>query len=155
MHTINETEINLFTNAISHYFNQISNEIAVVKAAYLASDESPPPVYDYTGNISLSGDYHGNIYFTAPRMLIRHLLISMQEPSQTEQAFLDAVGEIANTLAGNARQHFGEFMNISVPTSSAGTDMQHITLTRAHPFVIMIKWRQYHASLVIDMEQVH
>ena len=155
MNKINETEINIFTNAIGHYFSQISNEIAIVKAAYLGSDEVPPPLYDYTGSISLSGDYHGKIYFSAPRILIRHLLIDMHEPSQTEQDFLDTVGEIANTLAGNARQHFGEFLNISVPTSCAGIIAETLQLTRAHPFVIMIKWRQYHASLVIDMEQMH
>ena len=155
MNKINETEINVFTHAIGHYFSQISNEIAIVKAAYLASVEAPPPIYDYTGSISLSGDYHGRIYFSAPRILIRHLLIAMHEPSQTEQDFLDTVGEIANTLAGNARRHFGEFMNISIPTSTAGIAAEAIQLTRSHPFVIMIKWRQYHASLVIDMEQVH
>jgi chemotaxis protein CheX len=155
MHKINETEIHVFIDAIGHYFNQISNEIAIVKAAYLASDAEPPPLYDYLGTINLSGDYQGSIYFSAPRILIRHLLIAMQEPNRTEQDFLDAVGEIANTLAGNARKHFGEFMSISVPTSTAAPFTELQNSTRIHPFVIMIKWRQYHASLVIDMERIH
>ncbi len=155
MNKISENEINVFTDAIGHYFRQISTEPAIIKAAFLASDEAPPPLYDYTGAISLSGDYQGTIYFSARRILIRHLLISMQEPSQTEQDFLDAVGEIANTLAGNARQYFGEYMHMSVPVCTTGKLAESIRLTRTHPFVIMIKWRQYHASLVIDMEQVH
>ena len=155
MSKINETEINVFIDAIAHYFSQISNEIAIVKAAYLASDAEPPPLYDYLGVINLSGGFQGSIYFSAPRILIRHLLIAMQEPNRTEQDFLDAVGEIANTLAGNARKYFGEFMNISVPITSAAPFADIQQNTRTHPFVIMIKWRQYHASLVIDMERIH
>lgn len=154
MSTINEIEINVFIHAIEHYFKQISNEIAIVKAAYLSGGEDLPPSFDYTGTISLSGNYRGSIYFSAPRIMMRHLLIAMNEPNRSEQDFLDAIGEIANTLAGNARLHFGEMMQISIPSTAAAPFFKPPELTREHPFVIMLKWQQYHASLVIDMMQI-
>ena len=47
----------------------------------------------------------GCVYFSAPRLLMCELLLQMQEPDTCEQNLLDAVGEVANTISGNARRH--------------------------------------------------
>ena len=62
---------------------------------------------DYTGIITLSGDYK-DVYFTAPRFMLVDLLTNMSETNVSEINLLDIVGEIANTISGNARKHFGK-----------------------------------------------
>lgn len=154
MSDISEQEIQIFVDAVSHYFLQITQEKAEIKAAYLAQGTVMPPVFDFTGIINISGQYRGYIYFSAPRVILSRLLISMRESSFTDVQFLDSVGEIANTIAGNARKFFGEAMKVSVPINVKGVTDQIQNSTRARPYVITIKWKQYEAALVVDIERV-
>jgi hypothetical protein len=58
-------------------------------------------------SITLSASFRGCVYFSAPRLLVRGLLIQLQEPDTCEDNLPDTVGEVANTISGNARRHFG------------------------------------------------
>ncbi|HTJ96008.1 MAG TPA: chemotaxis protein CheX [Rhodocyclaceae bacterium] len=153
MGDISQTEIDVFLKAVGRYFEQITTEAASVQGAYLGERGQLPPTYDFTGMIAVSGRYAGCIYFSAPRQMIRHLLVAMHEPNQSDENLIDAVGEIANTLAGNARAHFGEHMEISVPISLAGTPERIKSAVRARPYVIKVNWKQYEAALIVDIER--
>ena len=153
MGDITEQEIKVFVDAVANYFSQITKERSAVRAAYLADGEQLPQTYDFTGLITVSGRYRGCIYFSAPAVLLRHLLLVMKEPGHSDENFLDAVGEIANTLAGNARKHFGETMEISVPVTVMGAPERIKSSVRARPYVIMVSWKKYDASLVVDIER--
>jgi chemotaxis protein CheX len=61
---------------------------------------------------------------------------------------LDLVGEVANTFAGNARRHFGEKFNISVPSSLNGAQGKAFD-GDSRPYVIPIQWRAYNSALVV------
>lgn len=152
MNDIGEEEIKVFVDAVGNYFLQIANERAAVRGAYLADGCERPPTFDYTGLINVSGRYRGSIYFSAPRILVRRLLYAMHEFQHSDEMLLDAVGEIANTLAGNARKYFGEFMQISVPITIAGASDSVAITRRTRPYVIMVDWNQNKASLVVDLE---
>jgi|APMI01.1.fsa_nt_gi chemotaxis protein CheX len=153
MSDITEQEIKVFLDAVDTYFSQITKERAAVRAAYLADGEHLPQTYDFTGLIAVSGQYRGCLYFSAPAVMLRHLLLVMEEPSHSDENFLDAVGEIANTLAGNSRKHFGETMAISVPVTMKGAPERIKSSVRARPYVIMVSWKKYNASLVVDIER--
>src|SRR5689334_6559715 len=101
MNAISEQDIRVFVDAVGGYFSQITSEQAEVRAAYLARESDRPPLHDFTGTINVSGRYRGCIRFSAPRIMLRHLLMVMNEPSLVDENLLDAAGEIANTLAGN------------------------------------------------------
>ena len=73
------------------------------------------PDGDVYGIIGISGNNSGIVYFTAPRILLAHMLESIKEPDLSEDNMTDLVGEVANTIAGNARSEFGEQFQISVP----------------------------------------
>ncbi|MDR2173214.1 MAG: chemotaxis protein CheX [Burkholderiales bacterium] len=148
---ITEREIEVFVGAVNRYFAQITGEKAKIRSSFLAEGEIHPPIYDFTGLISLSGRYRGCIYFSATKIMLMRLLLAMQEPRQTDAHLLDAVGEIANTLAGNAREYFGEDMGISVPTTFQGPSERLEAAVRERPYVIMIKWKQYEAAVIIDI----
>lgn len=151
MNDINEQEIQVFVDAVSRYFLQITGEKAHIRSAFLAQGDVLPPTYDFTGLITISGKYRGCIYFSASRFMLSQLLKAMNEPQRDDAFLLDAVGEIANTLAGNARQHFGESMEISVPVTMQGSSKNLQAMVRARPYVVLVKWKKYEASVVVDM----
>jgi len=89
---------------------------------------------------------------------MRFLLLSVGETLQGDDIFMDAAGEIANTIAGNARKHFGEKMEISVPTTLKGAGLEELgrsgalQILRERPMVINIQWQTLAAALVVDLE---
>jgi chemotaxis protein CheX len=61
----------------------------------------------------------------------------------------DLVGEVANTLAGNARRDFGQQFQISVPEVVSGREGRLDYPAAGRPIVIPIEWRNYHARLIV------
>jgi Chemotaxis phosphatase CheX len=85
---------------------QVTRLSAEVGTPYL-SETNETLAYDMTGIIGISGGRKGVVYFTAPTNMLRSVLINMGERDVTHDMRLDLVGEIANTIAGNARAEFG------------------------------------------------
>ena len=154
MSDISENELKVYVDAVTRYFSHITREQAAVKSAYLSDQEVTPGCGDYTGLITFSGGFRGCVYFSAPAQLVRSLLHDMEERDLSEYNFLDAVGEIANTIAGNARRHFGENLEISTPVTIVGLPDRIQTNARARPFVILLSWKRYQASVVVDLQRV-
>ena len=92
---------------------------ATIGSPYLVT-KGTPGVHDYTGVISISGKREGVVYFTAPRAMLTVLLMKMQETDFSHETMRDLVGEVANTISGNARKDFGRDFVISVPSVLAG-----------------------------------
>jgi chemotaxis protein CheX len=153
MSDLGEQEIKVFTDTVTHYFTQLTREAAAVRGAYLEHEGGTPPSFDFTGQIIVSGLYRGSVTVSAPRAMIRRLLIALDEPDHSEDNLRDTVGELANTLAGNARRHFGERMEISVPITAAGA-LPVGSGGRQRPYVIMVNWKAHSASLVVDIEKL-
>ena len=149
---LSETELKVFIAAVSNYFGQLTNVPANIKSSYLADTELPH--FDYTGLITLSGRFRGCVYFSAPRLMVRELLLQMQEPDTCEQNLLDVVGEVANTISGNARRHFGSGLEISVPIAIKGEIAQIRSGIRTRPFAILLSWQRHEAVVVVDLEPV-
>ncbi|HEY9210506.1 chemotaxis protein CheX [Methylotenera sp. G11] len=152
MSDLSEKDIEIFIEAIGGYFKQITKEAASVGVAYLAKNAFP--MNDYTGMIKVSADYEGALYFSAPSAMLRHLLTVMKEPNQSDENLLDAVGEIANTISGNARKYFGENMVISIPEKIAHLPENLDHQARPYAYVIIIKWKHYSASLIVDISRI-
>ena len=143
-----EHDIKIFIDATAHYFEQITQQAAAIGAPYL-NTEDDLEYYDYSGLIGIAGKYRGCIYFTAPRPLLRHLLVNMGESDHGDDNLMDMVGEIANTLSGNARKHFGSDFIISVPIAMKGKIDNMRPPSDLLPYVIPITWNAYRSSLVI------
>jgi chemotaxis protein CheX len=150
---LGETELKVFVDTVTHYFLQTTKEPAVVRAAYLA--DGVIPRFEYTGLITVSGSFRGCVHFSAPAGLVKSLLIELGERDQSDENLLDAVGEIANTIAGNAQRHFGKALEISVPVKLQGGSEQIKAAVRARPFVIALQWRRHSAVVVVDMESTN
>lgn len=149
MSELREAELRVFVEAVTHYFSQSTREAATIRSAWLS--DAVLPGYPYTGLITCAGQFQGCVHFSAPRELLRALLVEWSEHDMSEANLLDAVGEIANTIAGNARRHFGRGLEISVPVKLAGPEARIKAAVRARPFVIALNWRGHEAAVVVDI----
>ena len=148
---INDAEVSVFVSAVLQYFDRTVNQAASCGTPFLAMQERPA-ISDYTGVIRIDGKRSGVVMFTAPKTMLSVMLMRMQEPDMSHENLSDLVGEIANTLSGNARRDFGHQFNISVPSVISGKDSALEFPAGARPIVIPIDWRNYHARLVVCLD---
>ncbi len=152
MSEISEGRIKVFTDSVKHFFSEVTKDQVAVTTAFLALDGNPV-CYDYTGMIAISGEFRGCVYFSAPRVMLRHLLIAMGESDHRDENLLDLVGEVANTFSGNAREHFGSTFAISVPVAVKGRpDRAKPASIKSSPFVISVGWKSYSAAVVVCVD---
>ena len=148
---MDETDLKVFIDGATHYFDQVSETSAVVQTPYL-KENNETLSFEYTGIIGISGRKKGCVYFSAPSNLLRHLLISMKEEDISHDSFCDLVGEVANTVAGNARRYFGAEFMISVPVVVIGKADQIKLPKNLRSFIIPVTWRNYESTIVICLE---
>ncbi len=148
---INENEIQVFIDACKHYFTTISDREVKVRPPYLI-DIDELPANDYMGIIGVSGNRKGCVYFSSPKAMLRHLLLSLGEDVATAELMRDLVGEVANTLSGNARTSFGAEFMISVPVVVEGKPESIHLPKHLKAFMIPLMWQSYTASLVVCLE---
>ena len=148
---MSEETLQVFINGAVNYFKHTTDKDVKVGSPYLIENNSPT-AFDFTGIIGVSGPYRGTVYFTAPRALLTHLLLSIGEHDLSVEHILDLVGEVANTISGNARSEFGQDFMISVPLVVEGTP-GHIHLPKhLRSYVIPVYWKAYSAAVVICLE---
>jgi chemotaxis protein CheX len=145
---ISEAEVGVFVDGVLHYFDTTVNQAAICGTPFL-SMHSEPDISDFTGVIQINGKRSGMVLFTAPKSMLSVMLMRMQETDMSHENLCDLVGEIANTLSGNARRNFGHQFNISVPAVISGRSKPIAYPPTARPIVIPIDWRNYHARLVV------
>ena len=147
---LKEAEIRTFVEGATNYFEVSAQQSASVGSPYLVTDGNPG-AYEYTGVIGISGSRRGIVYFTAPRGMLTVLLMRMQETDTSDENIRDLVGEVANTISGNARRDFGKNFVISVPVVLS-LDAEKVSAPHSRSYVIPINWRTHSAKLVVCLE---
>jgi chemotaxis protein CheX len=156
MAQINETELRLFVDSVKNYFYVTTRQEPQVTSAYLGSENMQG--HEFNGLVSFSGSYNGHVIVSMPARMVRELLLLQHETDLNEDNLLDAVGEVANTLGGNARKQFGAGLEISVPLKFQGhlSDSQGARMrVRKRPFVITLRWNHHSAFVCVDLERTH
>lgn len=147
---MDEQDIQVLIDGTVGYFHGLVDRTTEIGAPYLM-DRDQPVVSDYTGIIGIEGARQGLIYFTAPRAMLRHILLANGEAQASAELMADIVGEVANTISGNARRHFGSEFEISVPKVYRGPEAAQALYLAERSFLIPITWRQYRAALVVSL----
>jgi chemotaxis protein CheX len=145
---LDERELRTFVEGTTNFFEVAAQQPASVGSPYLVT-EGRPGVHEYTGIIKVSGKRSGIVYFTAPKTMLTVLLMKMQENDFSHQTMCDAVGEVANTISGNARRDYGKEFVISVPEVVSGASDEVELPSGTRPYVIPINWRSHAARLVV------
>lgn len=146
-----EETLQVFIDGVINYFQHTSDKNITVGSPYL-TDNIQPTAFDYTGIISVSGPYRGTVYFTAPRALLTHLLLAIGERDTSTDNILDLVGEVSNTISGNARSEFGPEFVISVPIVLEGAPDAICLPKELRSYVIPVYWKAYSAAVVICLQ---
>ncbi len=149
-----EDKIKVFIEGVENFFININRMNVTIGTPYLIENEHPQ-ASDYTGVIGISGEYTGCVYFTAPGHMLKHLLLSYGVTSTniSKERVLDLVGEVANTISGNARAEYGQTFNISVPVVFEGAPKDVYLPKDAYSYVIPIVWKKYTAHIVVSLQK--
>ena len=150
MDALHETELKLFIESVRRYFQVITKQEPQITSAFLGTGDVEG--HDFNGIVTFSGSYNGHVIVSMPPQLLRELLLLQGETDLSEGNLLDAVGEIANTLGGNARKHLGSALQISVPMKLHGSSGIRARV-RKHPYVITLRWNRQPAMVCVDMEK--
>jgi chemotaxis protein CheX len=145
-----DNDIQVFIIGALRYFESLKSETAVViEPPFITAKERP--FREYTGIIRVSGKVTGIVCFTATRAMLETILAYLHQDPKNPEAVCDLVGEIANTLSGNAREEFGSEFKISVPIVAIGEHLETRFPTDTWNYVIPIIWRSEKAYLLISL----
>jgi chemotaxis protein CheX len=150
MNALTEEELKLFVDSVRQYFKVTTGQEPKITSAFLATGHVE--AHEYNGIVAFSGSYNGQVMVSMPVQLLREMLLLQGDNDLSEANLLDAVGEIANTLAGNARRVFGPELGISVPIRLMGNT--GITArVRERPYAITLRWGHLPALVCVDLEK--
>jgi len=146
-----EEDLKIFVTGTSHYFAQVANSTAEVSTPFV-KEPSDHVMFDFSAVIGITGSQRGCVYYTAPRDMVADLVSRLGEPDKDDDILADYVGEIANTISGNAREQLGSGFMISVPVVFRGR-VDDVRFPRDTPaFVIPIYWNKYRSALIICLK---
>lgn len=132
-------KLDIFISSVTTFFEQIGESLTQIDTPYL-NDNHNPLAYDYTGFINIVGAVHGLVYVSAQTAMLRRLLKSLGESDSSIPMLKDLIGEIANTVSGNARTEFGSDFIISTPTVVEGIPpARHLPKDR-RSYIIPFYW---------------
>ncbi len=118
--TINPKLIVPFVNAVRSVFAKMVGVQTTLERPHVKT--FPAPTYDVSSIIGFSGDVIGSVVVSFQRAAAEKLVeafagmaIAYDSPD-----FADAVGELANMIAGGAKKHLGHAAAITVPSVILG-----------------------------------
>jgi chemotaxis protein CheX len=146
-----DEDIQVFINSARRYFHSIdASSPLIVEPPFVK--QNVQPFLEYTGIIRISGKAKGVVCFTANSSLLRQILAELHDEPQDESAIQDLVGEIANTLSGNAREQFGKDFLITVPVILKGQQPDFRFPRHSRNYVVPLNWRSQSAYLLVCLE---
>lgn len=148
---ISDQDIKVFIDGIKHYFRTSTERDILVDTPYLIPTDEVK-VLDYTGIIGISGERKGFVLVTAPVTMLHHLVLGLGEEKVTPNLVHDVVGEVANTISGNARRSFGPGFMISVPLIVQGQPERIGSVRDTHGYVIPARWNNFPFQLIVSFE---
>lgn len=144
-----DEQMQVFMTIAKRYFEQMGDDVMVDTPYWV---EDVPNLLDCTGVIGISGAHQGVVYMTASHELLAAVLSSIGEHDDGERNRVDLVGEIANTIAGNARTEFGNQFYISIPLVFAGAPDGVVLPKGARALVIAIQWQGKKGEIVVCIQ---
>ena len=147
-----EDELQVFIERILKYFHVYDAELPPKVLTPHLIDGIDKHVLEYTGVIGITGRNEGTIMFTAPPSMLMMLMARYGETgTSNSEMLLDLVGEIANTIAGNAREVFGSKFSLSPPVALRAPIRGIVLAKGLQSYCIPIEWRSRKAYLIVSL----
>lgn len=150
---MNEDDLKVFIRGAERFFAQTSKTEVKVSTPYVMQSDDRV-MYDFSAIIGVSGSQRGVVYLSSPRDMLAELVSEIGETKIDDAILADYVGEIANTVSGNAREYFAQNFMISVPVVFTGQGAkQNVHFPRDIPaFMIPLERKGYQSSLIICLK---
>jgi chemotaxis protein CheX len=147
-----EDDLKVFVKGTEHFFHHITALPAEVSTPFI-KEHGDRVILDFSAVIGISGSQRGCVYYTATREMIVDLLPHFGETDNNDDLLADCVGEIANTISGNAREYLGPNFMISVPVVFCGRPDDVRFPQEAPCFVLPIDWNGHRSSLILCLKR--
>ena len=155
--SFNEDNARFFIWSIWHFFKQSCGDDAEVGTPFLIEDFNHS---DYTGVVAVSGSEKGAVYWTMSKPLLsevmkeqfQDIIDSSEFGAKLDSMYMDYAGEMANIVAGNARNYLGEKFLISTPVVMTKNGHQIIIPDKTTGLVLPIIWRDMKCHLILAFE---
>ena len=135
---MNVEYINPFLKAAHRAFETMLGCTLEKKELSLKSGHQP--TYEFSGIIGLTGKAIGTCVLSLSREVAykaTSTLLMMPEDELTKDDVVDAVGELANVVAGAAKAELEEFsMSVSLPNVVIGTDFEVAFPSDVTPIIV-------------------
>ena len=117
---INPIYINAFLDSVQNVFSTMLN--LKVEAEGLFVKAKPYPAYDISGVVGFTGELAGSMTLSFSEDVAVKVVEAMtyEKMDVDSDDFVDAVGELANMVAGNAKKDFGLDASIGIPIVTVG-----------------------------------
>ncbi|MFO1471124.1 MAG: chemotaxis protein CheX [Turneriella sp.] len=150
---IKTEDVSALLDCIAQYFTSINAPKPDFGVPYnLDTKTQKQPLYEYTGHIGITGSHKGGMVITCAKEMVQevlHIVLGAEDSSIDDLEGM--IAEVANTIAGNARVHFGSGFDISVPTVVIGFP-EEIKFQLAEPtLVIPMTWKGHAANAIIGL----
>jgi chemotaxis protein CheX len=111
-----------FVNSVKNVLGTMAGTEVTLKEPRIKTDN--PCLYDVSGIVGFSGEVTGSVVVNFRQGTAARIVEAFtgQKPDVDGEDFPDAVGELCNMIAGNAKKDFGLRASISIPTVVIGTD---------------------------------
>jgi len=129
--------INPFVSAVSKTFETMVN-LKVTRSAPVLK-ENQRTLYPISGIIGLSGNIVGTVILTMSEPLALKVasVMLMDDLKTVNPDVLDAIGELTNMVAGNAKSQLEEYkLSLSLPNVIYGADTEVYFPERSQPITI-------------------
>ncbi|MBN8221076.1 MAG: chemotaxis protein CheX [Spirochaetes bacterium] len=150
---IKEADVQGLLECIERYFMSIKAVKPEFGVPYnLDMKATRQPLFDYTGHIGITGSHKGGLVVTCEKKLVEKLVtivLGTENPGDDE--VIPMIGEMANTIAGNARVHFGSGFDISVPSVVVGVPEEFKFLLAEPTLVIPFTWEGCAGNAIIGL----
>ncbi|MEZ0217821.1 MAG: chemotaxis protein CheX [Rariglobus sp.] len=147
-----EAILKIFAQSVTRYFATVAEGQAVLGTPYLSADNESV-AYDFSAVIGITGSHRGNIYYTAPREKLNALLSLIGESLPDERLCAELVGEITNTISGNAREQLGSGFMISTPFIIEGRPLSVHTGKDTTCYILPVTWNQHRSRVLVSLHQ--
>lgn len=144
--------LKVFSKSILRYFDAVGAGGATLGTPYLGS-ETESVGLGFSAVIGISGTYRGNIYYTASREKLNALLPALGEPKPDDTLCAELVGEITNTISGNAREQLGGGFMISTPFILEGRPLFVHPGRNVALYVLPVTWKEYPSRVLIAISK--
>jgi chemotaxis protein CheX len=150
---IKDEDVKALIDCIERYFLNAKDVKPEFGVPYnLDPKAAKQPLYDFTGHIGITGSHKGGLVITCEQKMVADLVTAVlgtENPGEDET--IPMIGEMANTIAGNARVHFGASFDISVPSVVIGVPEEFKFLLAEPTLVIPFSWMGDSGNLIIGL----